>query len=95
MSDVYAADEPFTLDASAVAGQLQEIFGFEMTDVVSRCANCGNVAEIGSLRAYGLGGPGVILRCSVCREIVMRFVRRSQGGTLVDARGAAFLRFGS
>ena len=79
------------LDANAVAGMLNEIFGTEMTTVASRCAHCGNRAQIGSLRAYGLNGPGVVLRCSTCTQIVMRVMRRADGGFLVDARGAAYL----
>lgn len=86
------SDDPYALDANAVAGQLYEIFGAEMTAIASRCAHCGNRAQIGSLRAYGVGGPGVVLRCSVCSQIVMRFMRRPDGSFLVDARGAAYLR---
>jgi len=82
--------DPYTLDANAAAGMLQEIFGTEMTAVVGRCANCGNRAPIGSLRAHV--GPGIVLRCSVCAEIVMRFMRRADGSYLVDVRGASYLR---
>jgi hypothetical protein len=63
-----------------------------MTAVPSRCAHCGNRAQVGTLRAYGLNGPGVVLRCSACAEIVMRVMRRPDGSFLVDARGAAYLR---
>jgi hypothetical protein len=81
-----------TLDANAVAGMLAEIFGSEMTTVASRCAHCGNRAQIGTMRAYGLNGPGVVLRCSTCTHVVMRVMRREDGTFLVDARGAAYLR---
>ena len=80
------------LDANAVAGMLVEIFGSEMTAVPSRCAHCGNRAQLGTLRAYGLNGPGVVLRCSTCTQVVMRVMRREDGTFLVDARGAAYLR---
>jgi hypothetical protein len=88
----YQSEDSNALDANAVAGMLVEIFGTEMTTVASRCAHCGNRAMVGSLRAYGLNGPGVVLRCSTCTEIVMRFMRRPDGGFLVDARGATYLR---
>jgi len=88
----YGVDDPYALDANAVAGMLSEIFGSEMTAVASRCAHCGNRAQVGTLRAYGLNGPGVILRCSICSEIVLRMMRRADGTFLVDARGAAYLR---
>ena len=89
--DDYPVDDD-ALDANAVAGMLAEIFGTEMTAVPSRCAHCGNRAQVGTLRAYGLNGPGVVLRCSTCAQIVMRVMRRADGSFLVDARGAAYLR---
>ena len=86
------ADDPYALDANAVAGMLNEIFGSEMTTVDSRCGSCGNNAQMGTLRAYGLNGPGVVLRCSICHAVVLRMARRPDGTFLVDARGAAYLR---
>ena len=91
MSTDYSSDDPYTLDANAVAGTLLEIFGSELTAVASRCAHCGNRAQVGTLRAY-VRGPGVVLRCSICAEIVIRYMRRPDGTYLVDARGAAYLR---
>lgn len=85
----YPAVDPLTLDANAVAGMLQEIFGSEMTNVASQCAHCGNHAEMGTLRAYI--GLGVVLRCSVCHEIVIRIATTADGRHRVDIRGAAFL----
>ena len=82
-------DDPFTLDANAVAGMLQEIFGSEMTAVASQCAHCGNHAELGTLRAYV--GPGVVLRCSICGQVVIRIATLPDGSHRVDLRGAALL----
>ena len=80
-----------TLDANAVAGMLMEIFGTDITASMSRCGHCGNRGQVGSMRAY-THGPGVVLRCSICTEVVMRVMRRADGTYLVDARGAAYLR---
>jgi hypothetical protein len=88
----YPGEDTLTLDANAVAGTLHEIFGVEMTVVHSRCAHCGNRAMLGTLRAYCVDGPGTVLRCSVCAQVVMRFMRRADGSYLVDARGAAYMR---
>lgn len=77
------------LDANAVAGEMEELFGFEMTVVVHRCAHCGNEGAVGTLLAF-THGPGTVLRCSVCRDVVMRWVRGSSGVRL-DMRGAAVL----
>ena len=88
----YTGEDSLTLDANAVAGMMYEIFGSEMTVVTHRCAHCGNRAQVGTLRAYCVGGPGVVLRCIVCAEIVIRMMRRADGSHLVDARGAAYFR---
>jgi hypothetical protein len=76
-----------TLDANAVAGMLHEVFGREMTARDSQCAHCGNRAQVGTFRVYDMHGPGVVLRCSTCTEIVIRLVRRPDGSYLVDASG--------
>ena len=88
----YEGADPLTLDANAVAGMLMEVFGTEMTVVASRCTHCGNRAQVGTLRAY-VHAPGVVLRCSTCTEVVLRIMRRQDGSYLVDARGAAYIRF--
>ena len=85
------AGDHLTLDANAAAGMLMEIFGTEMTVAASRCTYCGNGAQIGTLRAY-MHAPGLVLRCSVCTQVVMRVMRRPDGSYLVDARGAAYIR---
>ena len=61
-----------------------------MTAVPSQCAHCGNVAEVGSTHAW-MEGPGVVLRCSICHEVVLRIVE-TPTHHYVDARGAVYLR---
>jgi hypothetical protein len=78
------------LDANAAAGLLHEIFGVEMTAAPTECANCGNEAEIGTLLAF-THGPGLILRCSTCENIVLRLVE-TPDAIYLDARGAVYLR---
>lgn len=87
----YPGSDPLTLDANAAAGLLMEIFGTEMTVAASRCTYCGNRAQIGTLRAY-MHAPGLVLRCSVCTQVVIRVMKRADGSFLVDARGAAYIR---
>jgi hypothetical protein len=77
------------LDANAVAGEMEELFGFEMTAIVHRCAHCGNEGAVGTLLAFTYG-PGTVLRCSVCRDVVIRWARLPSGVRL-DMRGAAVL----
>lgn len=77
------------LDANAVAGELAELFGFEMTAAVHRCIHCGNVGAMGTLLAW-MQGPGITLRCCICRDVVLRIVR-TPTRTLIDASGAAYM----
>jgi len=83
-------DGAMTLDGNAVAGLLEEIFGTDLTGQPCICAHCGNRAEAGSLRAF-TQGPGVILRCSVCGEVMIRIVQTADS-TYLDLRGTASLR---
>jgi Family of unknown function (DUF6510) len=78
------------LDANAVGGLLLDIFGAEMTAEPSECAHCGNRAEVGTLLAF-TQGPGVVLRCSACGQVVLRIVQTPEA-TYLDARGAVSLR---
>jgi hypothetical protein len=90
MSQRMPIDDPLVLDANAVAGELHELLGVEVTAFVVCCAHCGNRDAMGALRAW-TQGPGVVLRCVVCSEVVVRWVRRPDGARL-DLRGAAFLQ---
>ena len=90
MDEPMAIDRALTLDGNAVAGLLEEVFGWEMTAMPAQCASCGHVGECGTLLVFA-AGPGTVLRCSVCQEVVVRIVR-SKRGTYVDARGAVFIR---
>jgi hypothetical protein len=85
-----AMDEPLVLDANAVAGELRELMGMEVTAFMARCAHCGNHDALGSLRAW-THGPGVVLRCVICSQVVLRWVRLP-GGARLDLRGAAYLQ---
>ncbi len=89
MDDMHSADA-LTLDGNAAAGVLEMIFGADMTAAPSQCTHCGNVAEVGTTRAY-MEGPGIVLRCSVCSEVVVRVVQ-TPDATYLDARGAAYIR---
>ena len=78
------------LDANATAGLLYEIFGHDMTAAPTECAHCGNESEIGTLLAF-THGPGIILRCSACEQVMIRIVQTPEA-IYLDARGAVYLR---
>jgi len=78
------------LDGNAAAGILHDVFSAEMTASPTECANCGKRGELGTLLAF-LHGPGVVLRCPVCRSVVLRVVETPRA-VYLDARGAVYLR---
>lgn len=87
MHDDPAVD--LTVDGSAVGGMLAAAFGVEMTAAPGQCAHCHTVSVVGAMRVY-MRGPGVVLRCPACAEVVLRIVQTPRG-TMIDARGAAYL----
>jgi len=90
MEETTDLNRELMLDANATAGLLYEIFGVEMTASPTECAHCGNEGEVGELLAF-MHGPGVVLRCSKCENVVLRIVRTTEA-ILLDARGAVYLR---
>lgn len=73
------------LDGNAIAGLLQDIFGSEMTTATGTCGTCGSTSIVAELVVY-LQAPGTVVRCPVCGNIVMVFVRRRET-TCVDLMG--------
>jgi uncharacterized Zn finger protein len=71
------------LDGNAIAGQLFEHFGSEMTTARGRCAHCGTESLIAELRVY-TRAPGSVVRCRACGNVVMVLVT-SRGSTQVRA----------
>jgi Family of unknown function (DUF6510) len=87
-------DDPaleLTVDGNAVGGLLASVFAADVTASPGQCANCHTVSLVGTLRAY-VRGPGVVLRCPACAEVVLRIVE-TPTATVVDVSGAALLRF--
>ena len=90
MEETRDINRKLMLDANATAGILYEIFGVEMTASPTECANCGNEGEVGELLAF-TQGPGIVLRCSTCENVVLRIVQTTEA-IYLDARGAVYLR---
>lgn len=73
------------LDGNAIAGQLLELFGVEMTTAVVICAGCSARAQLAEALVY-VGGPGTVMRCRACTAVLGIFVS-IRGLTCVDLRG--------
>jgi hypothetical protein len=86
-------DDPaldLTLDGNAIAGLLEAAFGREVTDEEERCAHCGTVSVVATMRVYRQG-PGVVVRCPACTDVILRIVETPRG-LRIDASGATHLR---
>jgi Family of unknown function (DUF6510) len=87
-------DDPaveLTVDGNAVGGLLASVFAMDVTASPGQCAHCQTVSMVGTMRAY-TRGPGVVLRCPACAEVMLRIVE-TPTATLVDVSGATMLRF--
>lgn len=78
------------LDGNAAAGNLEEIFPFEMTLAQATCAGCGAHDAIGAAAAY-MHGMGTIIRCNRCDAALIR-VAHIKGNYLLDMRGVGVLQ---
>jgi hypothetical protein len=83
-------DRELMLDANAVAGALEQIFGRDVTASVIACNQCGDAAALGTLKAFTYA-PGVVLRCSTCEQVVLRFSTTPEG-VYLDLRGMSRMR---
>ena len=63
------------LDGNAIAGDLRELFGVEMTTQSGSCAGCGVVSVLAAVRVYR-SGPGTVIRCPNCAKVLMVLVNR-------------------
>ena len=81
------------LDGNAIAGDLFEHFGVELTSARGACAHCGAVAVVAELRVYR-AGPGTVVRCPSCGAVVI-VIAEIRGATNVDLTGFALADPGS
>lgn len=91
MRDDPAVD--LTVDANAIGGLLAGLFGADVTASHGQCASCDTVSLVATMRVY-MRGPGVVVRCPACAEVVLRFVETPHG-RMVDLRGVAFVELPS
>ena len=61
------------LDGNAIGGLLNQVFGGDMTMAHAVCGGCGAHGRLAEYEVY-LGGPGSVIRCHICHQIVMVLV---------------------
>ena len=80
---------PAPLDGNAAAGDLTDVFTFDVTTAVTTCASCRHTHPMATLHTY-LQAPGIVLRCTSCDAVQVRFVRSAERAWL-DLRGVEVL----
>ena len=78
------------LDGNAIAGELVDIFGEDMTTATGTCSSCRSTRPFGELAVY-LQAPGVVARCSSCENVMMVIVQ-IRGVRCVDLQGIAAVK---
>jgi DNA-directed RNA polymerase subunit RPC12/RpoP len=58
------------LDGNAIAGQLFDVFGIDMTTTTGACLSCGATAQIAELRVSAQV-PGTVVRCPRCGSVLI------------------------
>ncbi len=76
------------LDGNALAGSLGEIFARDVTASDVQCARCGRIEPVGAEHAYR--GPGAVLRCRHCANVLMVIVER-RGALRLTLAGCRWL----
>jgi len=61
------------VDGNAIGGMLYDVFGCEMTMAQAECGRCGARGPLAECEVY-LGGPGIVVRCRGCHDIMMLLV---------------------
>jgi DNA-directed RNA polymerase subunit RPC12/RpoP len=72
------------VDGNALGGALMELFGREMTDARSSCAECGAIHRLGALVVYDRAA-GSVVRCPSCGGVMIVVTERPTGLRFVFA----------
>ncbi len=83
------SETPRFLDGNAAAGELEALFGVDMTQTSGPCLGCGQQVIIAQAHAF-LGGPGTVLRCPGCDHLLLRMVH-SPDRTWLETSGLGYL----
>ena len=79
------------LDGNAAGGELSKVFAMDVTAAHGQCKHCGATRRFAEAHLY-MEGPGVVARCCVCEQVLVRLVSTRQS-VFLDVRGLTYLRF--
>jgi Family of unknown function (DUF6510) len=77
-------------DGSALAGPVGDLLRVDVTTAVGRCGGCGRTGPMAEVRVFD-HAPGVVARCPVCDQVLLRLVR-DRGRAWLDLRGLTYLQ---
>jgi phage tail tube protein FII len=77
-------------DGNALAGPLDDLVGPDVTAAIGRCSGCGRTGPMSQVRVFD-HAPGVVARCPVCEQVLLRLVR-GPGRAWLDLRGLTYLQ---
>ena len=78
------------LDGNAAAGDLEQIFAFEVTTAIGTCANCGAVGAMGGTSVYAQA-PGIVVRCRACERVLIRLAHAGASRYWLEMTGVRSL----
>ncbi len=78
-------------DGNVSAGDLTNVFAFDVTVATTTCLACGDTRPLAELHAY-TWAPGTVLRCATCEAVQVRFVRSDDGRAWVDLTGVRVMQ---
>ena len=78
------------LDGNAIAGQLFDVFGIELTSAIGTCGSCGAIGHVAEFAVY-LRAPGTVARCRSCGSVLV-VVTTIRGVNCIDLGGLADFR---
>ena len=86
-------DESLKLDGNAAAGDLGEVFSFEVTAAQYACGGCGKNGALGAAMVYEARDLGIVVRCPGCDNPLIR-LSQGHGPHVLDLRGVDYLTVG-
>jgi hypothetical protein len=77
------------LDGNAAAGELSKVFAIDVTAAEGQCAHCGARKRFADAHVF-MQSPGVVARCAVCQNVLLRLVSVRQR-VFLELRGLIYL----
>jgi Family of unknown function (DUF6510)/Oxidoreductase molybdopterin binding domain len=69
---------------------LADVVRVDITTAIGRCTGCGRAGPMAEVRVFD-HAPGVVARCPVCDQVLLRLVR-DRGRAWLDLRGLSYLQ---